>query len=111
MKKTDVFISYKHHTEDGNVSRDYAIAKELYEGLTKAGISTFFSDATIFELGISDYKKAIEFLDKGKKVIDISYDPDTWNLIGEELTYKNFDEKNPFSYKSLCSIIFPIKRY
>ena len=46
MKKTDVFISYKHHSEDGGVARDYSIAKELYEALTEAGISTFFSAAS-----------------------------------------------------------------
>lgn len=48
---------------------------------------------------VYDYKKAIEFLDKGKKVIDISYDSDTWELIGEELTYKNFDEKVSYYWK------------
>lgn len=54
---------------------------------------------------VYDYNKAFEFLDKGKKVIDISYNSDTWALIGYELTYKNFDERLSYylKYNSNCA--------
>ncbi|MBE7070018.1 MAG: methyltransferase domain-containing protein [Ruminococcaceae bacterium] len=93
MKKTDVFISYKHHSEDGGVARDYSIAKELYEALTEAGISTFFSDETLFEFGISDYKKAIDnALDNTHILIVIATKMDYLSSGWVEYEYETFCE-------------------
>ena len=93
MKKTDVFISYKHHAEDGEVSKDYYVAKELYEALTEAGISTFFSDETIFRLGISDYKKAIDnALDNTHVLIVLATDIDYLSSGWIEYEYETFCE-------------------
>ena len=40
-----VFISYKHSTMDGkSATRDYTIASELHNALTRAGVKTFFSE-------------------------------------------------------------------
>ena len=48
-----VFISYKHTTMDGSgVTRDYAIASELHNALTRAGVKTFFSEK---DLSTGDY--------------------------------------------------------
>ena len=48
-----VFISYKHTTMDGTgVTRDYAIASELHNALTRAGVKTFFSEK---DLSTGDY--------------------------------------------------------
>lgn len=72
MKKYDVFISYKHIGSDGNVTEDFSIGKELYTVLTQRGFSAFFSDETLFLLGRSNYKKAIDkALDSAKILIVI----------------------------------------
>ena len=48
-----VFISYKHSTMDGqSVTRDYTIASELHNALTRAGVKTFFSEK---DLSTGDY--------------------------------------------------------
>ena len=48
-----VFISYKHTTMDGTgVTRDYTIASELHNALTRAGVKTFFSEK---DLSTGDY--------------------------------------------------------
>lgn len=60
MKNYDVFISYKHMDSWGNTTEDYAIAKQLYFTLKERGIDAFFSDESLFKLGKSDYKKAID---------------------------------------------------
>lgn len=93
MKKTDVFISYKHHADDGKVARDYSIAKELYEALTNNNVSTFFSDETIFELGASDYKKAIDkALDDAHVLIVIATEMDYLYSGWIEYEYETFCE-------------------
>lgn len=44
----EVFISYKRNKiGGGGVTRDYYLAKDLYETLTKLGIKTFFSEQDI----------------------------------------------------------------
>lgn len=56
----DVFISYKHTDENNCITEDFYIAEQLHKSLTDNGISTFFSNKTLFSLGASDYKKAID---------------------------------------------------
>lgn len=60
MEQYAVFISYKHTDEQGQTTEDCRIADGLYEALKKKGISVFMSGQSIFQLGISDYKKAID---------------------------------------------------
>ena len=66
----DIFISYKHTDECGNLTEDYNLAKQLYEKLTNIGYKVFYSDNTLTEIGSSRYKKDIdEALDKTKLMI------------------------------------------
>lgn len=59
VEKYDVFISYKN-TNNGIQTEDSAMAKELYEFLTDAGIRTFFSGQTLAVLGADRYKEMID---------------------------------------------------
>ena len=60
MSEFKVFISYKHTDINGELTEDYHIAKSLYKELKNNSVSVFFSDESLFELGKSDYKKAID---------------------------------------------------
>lgn len=54
-----VFISYKN-TENGEITRDAAMAKELYDALTESGIECFFATDSLRERGTSEYRTAID---------------------------------------------------
>ena len=43
----DVFISFKSKDENGAITKDSVIARNIYEELTKLGIKTFFSEETL----------------------------------------------------------------
>lgn len=66
----EIFISYKCSDEEGNRTRDFAIAQELYLALTDMGYSTFFSSNTLEQIGSSRYKADIDSaLDETKLMI------------------------------------------
>ena len=66
----EVFISYKCSDEDGNKTKDYEIAKELYDTLVSLGYSAFFSSNSLEKLGSSRYKADIDVaLDTAKVMI------------------------------------------
>lgn len=56
----EIFISYKCSDDRGNKTRDYGIAKELYDSLNAMGYSAFFSSDTLEKLGSSRYKMDID---------------------------------------------------
>ncbi len=56
----DVFISFKNSNADGSPSIDCQYAAEAYKILTEHGISAFYSNVKLLELGEATYKKAIE---------------------------------------------------
>ncbi len=56
----DVFISFKNTNADGTQSVDSQVAAEIYKELTSRGISAFYSNVKLLELGEATYKKAIE---------------------------------------------------
>lgn len=58
--KNKVFISFKMHDEFGELTRDYALAKELYEALRTARIDVFFSDVSLLSAARADYKRKID---------------------------------------------------
>lgn len=65
----DIFISYKH-TDNGVLTKDSEIARNLYELLSKLGYKVFFSSGSLEELGSSRYKAAIDAaLDSAKLMI------------------------------------------
>ena len=55
-----IFISFKYSDENGAVTKDYSIAKELYLSLEKCGFTVFFSPETMEKNGVSQYKKEID---------------------------------------------------
>ena len=59
MIKKEVFISYKK-TYNNQETLDATIAKQLSDALKSRGIGVFFSEDTLFEKGIGNYKKAID---------------------------------------------------
>lgn len=68
--KYEIFISYKHSDENGNLTLDFEIAKELYETLVNMGYDVFFSNNTLEEIGSSRYKADInEALDSVKIMV------------------------------------------
>ncbi len=56
----DVFISFKNTAADGTQSIDAQYASQIYKLLTERGISAFYSNVKLLELGEATYKKAIE---------------------------------------------------
>ena len=57
---SDIFVSFKNLDENGVPTRDSELAKEVYDFLTSKDLSVFISTVTLEELGVSDYKKAID---------------------------------------------------
>ncbi len=69
----DIFISYKHTDENHQVTRDHAVASELYQKLTAYGYNCFFSGQTLANQGDADYSEAIDnALDEAKIMIVVA---------------------------------------
>ena len=72
----DVFISFKNRDANGNPSRDSEIAKDLFDEFTKQGISAFFANVKLLELGSAAYKSSIEkAMDAARIMVVIGTDP------------------------------------
>ena len=66
----DVFISYKQSNETGELTKDYEMAKQLYDALASRGYRVFFSAKSLEQIGSSRYKADIdEALDSSKSMI------------------------------------------
>ena len=59
MAEFDVFLSYKHSDENGDLTPDSVLAEELYDALTTQGICCFYASESIRKLGESDYSRVI----------------------------------------------------
>ena len=57
--KYDVFICFKHSTEDGQITEDSLLAEQLYDYLKGRGFSVFFSNRELEFLGVSQYNDII----------------------------------------------------
>lgn len=74
---SNIFISFKCHDADGNLTSDYKVARHLYETLTSQGYDVFFSEESIFSLGNADYLELIDdALNKANILILVSSCPD-----------------------------------
>lgn len=58
MKK--IFISFKKTTTEGRLTEDYEIATDLCSFLKKHGFSVFFSEFSLAESAVSNYKEQID---------------------------------------------------
>ncbi len=56
----EIFVSFKHLDDDGEETRDCAIARNLVRFLRGQGFSVFFSLDSLERAGTSAYKKAID---------------------------------------------------
>ncbi len=66
----DVFISYKHTDDNGNITSDHIIAEKLYNMLVSMGYTAFFSSDSLEKLGSSRYKADIDAaLDTAKVMV------------------------------------------
>lgn len=66
----DIFISFKYSDIEGNKTKDYDIAKNLYDYLKEKGHKVFFSPSELEILGQSQYSKVIdEALDASRFLI------------------------------------------
>ena len=66
----DVFISYKQSSETGELTKDYEMAKQLFDTLAARGYRVFFSAKSLEQIGSSRYKADIdEALDSSKSMI------------------------------------------
>lgn len=69
----DIFISFKNTDSDGQPTEDVAIASELYQKLTDAGMSVFFSNIILQQQGAAAYKDAIETaLDEARVLVALA---------------------------------------
>ncbi len=72
----DVFISFKNRDVNGNPSKDSEIAKRIFEEFSNHGISAFFSNVKLLELGSAAYKSSIEkAIDSARIMVVIGTDP------------------------------------
>ena len=109
--KYDVFISYKHSDEQGSLTPDYAIAKELYENLNNLGYQVFFSSNTLEQIGSSRYKSDIDAaLDTSKVMIVVlsksEYASSQWVQYEWDSFYNDYlsgvrKEANLFTYANM----------
>ena len=60
-EKYEVFISFKSTDASGRPTRDRRIAREIHDFLVARGIPTFYSERSLEDHGVSEFKK---FLDK-----------------------------------------------
>lgn len=66
----DIFISYKHTDEYGDITPDHLIAEKLYNTLVSLGYNVFFSSNSLEKLGSSRYKADIDTaLDTAKVMV------------------------------------------
>ncbi|MET0645282.1 MAG: toll/interleukin-1 receptor domain-containing protein [Pyrinomonadaceae bacterium] len=56
----EVFISFKHLDENGEETRDFAIARNVATFLRQEGFRVFFSPESLEQIGTSTYKNAID---------------------------------------------------
>ena len=72
MGSYEVFLSFKNLDEYGKKTIDAKMAEELYTELTRQGINTFFSNASLEKMGVAQYKQAIDqALDEAKILVVI----------------------------------------
>ncbi len=77
MSSYQVFISFKNLGHDGSVTRDSALAQELYQFLADHGFRVFFSNVSLEASGTSAYKSAIEAaLDQAEVLIAVTTRPE-----------------------------------
>jgi len=71
----DVFISFKNSGFDGNQTEDVRVAEQMYSEFNRMGISAFYSNVKLLELGAATYKRSIEqALDEARVLIIIASD-------------------------------------
>lgn len=93
MQKYDVFLSYKHTCANDEITSDSMLAEQIYYELVKRGFSVFYSEDSIFKIGISDYKKAIDTaLDNTSILVVIASDIDFLRSGWVEYEYETFYE-------------------
>lgn len=56
----DVFISFKNLLPSGEPTRDSVLAREVHDHLAQNGLSVFLSNVALEQLGVSQYKRAID---------------------------------------------------
>lgn len=101
-----VFISYKHSDVNGELTDDYHIAKSLYKELKNNNIPVFFSDESLFELGRSDYKKAIDnALNSAELMVVIATQKEYLHTGWVEYEYETFYEDILSNRKKNANII------
>ena len=90
-KSFDVFISFKA-TDNGAVTRDVAVATELYHALVGCGFNVFFSSETISGGGSSDFSREIDAaLDSASLLIVVSSELRYVNSRWVEYEWKTFN--------------------
>ncbi len=99
-KVFDVFLSFKHTDENGNETRDFRLAKEIYQYFEAKGISTFFSTTSLQEIGTAEYQQAIDdALDSSKVLIAIGTSRDNLNSKWVRYEWESFFNDLRSGYK------------
>lgn len=104
-KNFDIFISFKA-TDNGAVTRDVAVASELYHLLISQGYNVFFSSETLSGGGSSDFSKEIDSaLDSARLLIVVSSDLRYVNSRWVEYEWKTFNADILSNVKSDAQIL------
>ena len=83
----DVFISFKNSDENGNATKDSAIAQKLYDYLSGKGLRVFFSNVELEFLGKAQYTEVIDdALDSSRFLIAVGCSRD--NLSSQWVRYE-----------------------
>ena len=69
MENFDIFISYKNLDVRGEQTWESQIASELHEFLSSRGLKTFCSNISLAQLGMAEYKRAIDYALDGASVL------------------------------------------
>ncbi len=79
----DIFISYKHEDEYGNLTQDYSMAEDLYLRLTAMKYSVFWAAKSLEKRGTSQFKREIDEARESAKILivvlsDVKYATSRW---------------------------------
>ena len=81
-KPYDVFICYKESDENGQRTRDSALAQEIYYGLTEQGYKVFFSRITLEDKLGQQYEPYIfAALNSAKVMVVVGTKPEHFNAV------------------------------
>lgn len=105
-KEWQVFVSCKVTDSRGNKTRDWELARNIYELLKENSINAFMSTLSIIETGNSNYQEEIDFaLGKAKVLIVVATSPDHLESGWVKHEWETFQNEVNSDRKRRCQIV------